>query len=189
MLTKHIECIKLTCSNHFENIKKIKKNKDYYWLDKVNIIHNEIIFIICVIFSIFYVCGNFLSIRNSISDTIAISSIILGVVGVLIGLLITMKEDSKFFISAKKAGKDDFFYKNLMSKLRNAFLTNLFFVVLTLMLNLILPTISFLIKGVFLVFWSFLFFKTLWQVAYLIILITKVITYEPSKTNKLQKKS
>lgn len=76
-----------------------------------------------------------------------------------------------------------------MSKLRNAFLTNLFFVVLTLMLNLILPTASFWIKGVFLVFWSFLFLKTLWQVAYLIILITKIITYEPPKTNKIRKKS
>ena len=108
-----------------------------------------------MIFTVFYVCGKFLSIRNSISDTITISSIILGVVGVLIGLLISMKEDSKFFISAEKAGKDDFFYKNLMSKLRNAFLTNLFFVVLTLMLNLILPTASFWIKGVFLVFLVF----------------------------------
>lgn len=189
MLTKHIEYLKVASSKHFNDIKKAKKRKDYYWLDRVNVIHNELIVILCVIFSVFYVCGKFLSIRNSISDTITISSIILGVVGVLIGLLISMKEDSKFFISAKKAGKDDFFYKNLMSKLRNAFLTNLFFVVLTLMLNLILPTASFWIKGVFLVFWSFLFLKTLWQVAYLIILITKIITYEPPKTNKIRKKS
>jgi len=156
MLTKYIEYIKSAFIKHFKDIKKIaEKRKNYYWLDIINVIHNEIIIILCSIFSVFYVCGKFLSIRNSISDTIAISSIILGVVGVLIGLLISMKADSTFFISAKKAGKDDFFYKNLMTKLRNAFLTNLFFVVLTLMLNLIMPSVSFLIKGAFLVFWSY----------------------------------
>lgn len=105
MLTKHIEYLKVACSKHFNDIKKAKKRKDYYWLDRVNVIHNELIVILCVIFSVFYVCGKFLSIRNSISDTITISSIILGVVGVLIGLLISMKEDSKFFISAKKLVK------------------------------------------------------------------------------------
>ena len=100
-----------------------------------------------------------------------------------------MKEDSTFFVNAAKAGKDAFFYKSLMLKLRNAFLTNLFFVVLTLTLNLILPAVSFLLKSTFLIFWSYLFLKTLWQVMYLIILITKIITYEPPKENKLRKKS
>ncbi|MCS8593060.1 hypothetical protein [Enterococcus faecium] len=189
MLTKHFKYIRKVSRKHFNDVKKAIERKDYYWLDRVNVVHNELILIFCIVFSSFYMCGKFLSIRNSISDTITISSIILGVIGVLIGLLISMKEDSTFFVNAAKVGKDDFFYKSLMLKLRNAFLTNLFFVVLTLMLNLILPAVSFLLKSTFLIFWSYLFLKTLWQVMYLIILITKIITYEPPKENKLRKKS
>lgn len=151
--------------------------------DKVNGLINEISLIICIVFGFLYHNNAFISIREAISDTISLSSIILGILGVLLGQLVSLREDSPFFKRAKEIDKDNFFFNELIEQLRNSFIVNLFFVLYTLFFNLLPPNNFTLVKVFFLSFWFFLFIKIIWQVVYLIILISKISVYTPSKSD------
>lgn len=171
---------------HCKNLKRLMKLTN---LDKINILQNELIILLCLGFNVLYSNSFFYSIRNIISDTIALSSIILGILGVLIGILIGFKEDSDFFKKANAFGKHKFFFSSLIKKIRNAFLVNMIFVVITIGFNLILPSSLLLIKSIVIAAWLFLLMKILWQVSYLIIIITKIADYKLPDENVRRKKS
>ncbi len=170
---------------------KVKKHKfkNANNLDKLNLFHSEIAVFLCLTFSIIYHYHMFATVRNALSDTIALSSIILGIIGVLIGILIGLSEDSDFFKKAAKYGKSTFYYNSLMGKMKVAFLTNIIFVSMTVFFNFILPSSLDLLKIPAIFIWSFLFMKILWQVTYLILVIISIATYEESPSNNEKKRS
>lgn len=83
-----------------EKARKVLKKGDL--VDKVDYFRYVLIIFICLFLVFIYKNGYMLSIRGAISDTISFSSIILGILGLLIGLLMSLKEDSIFFRRAKK---------------------------------------------------------------------------------------
>lgn len=179
--------------NILEKIKKhygrIKRFKNYDTLDKINIYHNEIIFILGFAFVYFYLNEQFSTIRNALSDTISFSSIIMGVIGVLIGVLIALEGNSSFFNKADSYGKKGFFYSSLMHKAKRAFITNIIFVAITVLFNIAPAIDNWEVKGMILLLWGYLFAKIIWQICYLIIVMVNVATYTPPKKDKLNKRS
>ncbi|MCT0078053.1 hypothetical protein EFK95_00345 [Lactococcus lactis subsp. lactis] len=172
-----------------EHYRKFRYFKNYDFIDKVNIYHNEIIILSCVIFVCLYMTKIFSTIRNTISDTITFSSIILGILGVLIGILIGLEENSTFFKKAKKFDKSKSIYSILITKMRNAFLTNIVFVAFTIAFDM-MPSINmWVIKTTVLFIWGYLFLKTIWQVWYLIILIVKIAVFVDQDSPSNNKKS
>lgn len=77
-----------------EKARKVLKKGDL--VDKVDYFRYVLIIFICLFLVFIYKNGYMLSIRGAISDTISFSSIILGILGLLIGLLMSLKEDSIF---------------------------------------------------------------------------------------------
>lgn len=177
-LNKHI-------CKYFKNKKTAMNDGDS--LDIINSWINEISIVLCLFFSMLYYSDGLNSVRAIVSDTISVSSILLGILGVLIGILISLKEDSIFFKKAKEKGKDGFFYESLLIKLRNAFIINIFFVSYTLLFNLIKPSSFIIVKCTFIFIWAFLLIKIIWQSLYLMILITKIATYSSPKGNDPRK--
>lgn len=171
---------------HYDYVKVLSK---YSILDKINILQNELILLICILFIFLYYNSVFSSVRNIVSDTVSLSSIILGILGVLIGILISLKENSDFFKKAVSLEKEGFFFGSLIKKMKNAFLLNMFFVVLTISSNLLLPSTISLLKYVAIFGWFFLLVKVLWQVCYLITTITKIATYKVPEYDKPAKKA
>lgn len=158
-------------------------------VDKINGFINEISLLMCIIFAFFYQNNSFVSIREAVSDTISLSSIILGVLGVLLGLLVSLQEDSPFFKKAKEIGNDTFYFKELIIKLRDSFIINMIFVVYTLFFNLLPPTEVIFLKIIFISCWFFLFIRIIWQVIFLIIIISKISIYtSPDKSSRSKMK-
>lgn len=168
-----------------KKFKDYKSNKNKILIngnveDKINGFINELSLLICIIFAFFYYNNGFISIREVISDTISLSSIILGILGVLLGLLISLQEDSSFFKKAKEINKDRFYFKELIIQLRDSFILNIVFVIYTLFFNLLPPSQAVFLKLFFISFWIFLFIKIIWRVIFLIIIISKISLYTPS---------
>lgn len=177
----------------FTKIKKhygrIKKLNNYDTLDKINLFHNEIILAIGLVFIYFYLHKHFSTIRNALSDTISFSSIIMGVLGVLIGILIALDSSSSFFKKAEQYNKKQMFYSGLMHQTKRAFITNIIFVSVTVIFNIVPPIENWFLKGIILLLWGYLFIKIIWQICYLIIVMVNVATYEEPKKEKEKKRS
>lgn len=146
------------------------------WLDKINLLRYCIAIFIMSVMIYLYSKGYFQSIRGTVSDTISLSSITLGILGVLIGLLINMNDDSPFFKEVKKEHKSDLFYKPLMHKLRNTFILNLIFVLYTLFFDMLTSNINHYLKYIGLGAWFWSLLIIMWNVMFLIIIIVKIAT-------------
>lgn len=184
-----VEILKKLFSKLIEHYKRKKQFKNYDFLDKFNIYHNEYLISICIIFVCLYMTRIFSTVRNAVSDTITFSSIILGIIGVLIGILIGLEENSRFFNRAKKFKKDGLVYNGLIKKMGVAFLTNIIFITFTVAFDIIPSTNILIIKSIALTAWVFLFLKTIWQVCFLIIIIIKIATFVEEKNLPVKKRS
>lgn len=172
-----VKILKKVFSNLSMHYKRKKQFNNYDFLDRFNIYHNEYLVLICLVFVGLYMTRIFSTVRNAVSDTITFSSIILGIIGVLIGILMGLEENSRFFKKSQKFNKDVLVYNSLMKKMGAAFLTNIIFIAFTVGFDIIPPTDILMIKSVVLTVWGFLFLKTIWQTCYLVIIIVKIATF------------
>ncbi|VDG20641.1 hypothetical protein MUDAN_BIHEEGNE_02250 [Lactiplantibacillus mudanjiangensis] len=163
-----------------ERIKNVFKNGNR--IDKFNIINYGVFGVFSVLGASLYAKGCLKSVRLGVSDTITVSSIILGILGVFIGILIGQHENSKFFKAAKKANRDKDFFGSLMIKIRNQFFLNVVFIMLTLICDFLPSGMNLMLKLVFLFFWIWLFMVTLWGVFYIVDTIV-VISINDTKIN------
>ncbi|EGP5108774.1 hypothetical protein MM669_001633 [Enterococcus faecium] len=147
-------------------------------LDKIDYLRYVIDIILCIIVLVAYNKKYMLSIRGAISDTISFSSITLGVLGVLIGLLMSLKEESIFFKKAQKYDLDNDIYTSLINRMRNAFIFNLFLLILSVFYCFVIPNMPFFIKCMGLIIWFFLFIFVSWDTVYLIWIIVKICTFK-----------
>lgn len=153
------------------------------WIDFTEKFKIFIFLVISAIFAIIYVKGRFKSIRNCTSDVIAISSIILGILGVFIGLLISMKSSDFIKKLNKNLSKGNVF-EYLLKYIRKQFCINLVFVFSTVMIDFA-PSISNLIlKGILITIWLFLFLLTLWGSFYAVDMIAKIEFSDYKLNNK-----
>ena len=164
-----------------ENARKVLKKGDL--VDKVDYFRYVLIIFICLFLVFIYKNGYMLSIRGAISDTISFSSIILGILGLLIGLLMSLKEDSIFFRRAKKFDLDSNIYNTLLERLRNAFLYNIVLVLLSIFYCFVIPNMPSFVKSMGLFFWFFLFTIVSWDVFYLVWIIVKICTFKDNDNN------
>lgn len=162
--------------NYWRRTKKVVKKGNI--IDIIDFFRYYIITIFCFILVILYNRAYMLSIRGAISDTISFSSIILGILGLLIGLLMSLRDDSIFFKQAKKYDLKDSIYDKLLKRLRNAFLYNIILVLLSIFYCFVIPNTMHLIKYIGLLLWFFLFLLVAWDVFYLIWLIVKICTFK-----------
>ena len=164
-----------------EKARKVLKKGDL--VDKVDYFRYVLIIFICLFLVFIYKNGYMLSIRGAISDTISFSSIILGILGLLIGLLMSLKEDSIFFRRAKKFDLDSNIYNTLLERLRNAFLYNIVLVLLSIFYCFVIPNMPSFVKSMCLFFWFFLFTIVSWDVFYLVWIIVKICTFKDNDIN------
>lgn len=172
------------------NIKEKKEVfKNGHLVDKIDAVRYFITVFICSITVCIYANNYMLSIRGAISDTISFSSIILGIIGLLIGLLMNLKEDSIFFKRAKRFELDTNIYITLLNRMRNAFMYNILLVLLSIFYCFVIPDMNTLIKHVGLFIWFFLFIIVSWDVFYLIWIIVKICTFNDDDNNGRPKSS
>lgn len=76
-----------------------------------------------------------------------------------------------------------------MHKAKRAFITNIIFVAITVLLNIAPAIDSWEVKGMILLLWGYLFSKIIWQICYLNIVMVNVATYTIPKKDKLNKRS
>lgn len=143
-------------------------------IDKFNIINYAVFFCFSIVGIFFYCKGYLKSIRFGISDTIAVSSIILGILGVFIGILIGQRENSKFFKATQRNDLGKNFFVKLMAKIRNQFFYNIVFIVFTLLCDFLPVGINSVLKIFFLVIWFWLFMVILWGVFYIVSVIVDI---------------
>ncbi|MBT9655996.1 hypothetical protein [Lactiplantibacillus plantarum] len=137
-------------------------------IDKFNVVNYGVFGIFSIASVILYRNGFLKSVRFGISDTITVSSIILGILGIFIGILIGQHENSNFFRAVKRAGRDKEFFGNLMMKIRNQFFFNIVFIIFTLLCDFLPAGMNILLKSFFLFLWVWLFMVTLWGVFYIV---------------------
>ncbi|HCM86214.1 MAG TPA: hypothetical protein DIT08_09140 [Enterococcus sp.] len=158
-------------------------------IDKFDYFRYVFAIISCCFMVYFYNQKYMLSIRGAISDTISFSSIILGILGLLIGMLMSLKEDSVFFKQAKKYDLNDEIYSKLMKRLRNAFMYNLALLILSVLYCFVIPNINIYIKSIGLILWFFLFLIVSWDTIYLIWIIVKICTFKTDETSTRESRS
>lgn len=164
-----------------EKAKRVLTKGD--WIDKIDYFRYAVTIIICLGLVCIYKKGYLLSIRGAISDTISFSSIILGILGLLIGLLMSLREDSIFFKKAKKYDLDLEIYDKLLKRIRDAFLYNIVLVLLSIFYCFVIPNMPSFIKSTGLFLWFFLFIIVSWDVFYLIWIIVKICTFKDNDNN------
>lgn len=157
--------------------------KNGHLVDKIDAVRYYIAGLMCLFTVCIYTNNYMLSIRGAISDTISFSSIILGIIGLLIGLLMNLKEDSIFFKRAKRFDLDTNIYITLLNRMRNAFMYNILLVLLSIFYCFVIPDMPILIKYIGLFIWFFLFIIVSWDVFYLIWLIVKICTFNDDDNN------
>lgn len=160
----------------YEIAKKVLKKGRF--IDIIDFFRYIIAMFVCIFLVYFYQKSYMLSIRGAISDTISFSSIILGILGLLIGLLMSLKEDSIFFKQAKKYDKDSEIYYTLLKRMRNAFIYNIILVLLSIFYCFVIPNMPIVIKHCGLFFWFYLFIIVSWDTIYLIWIIVKICTFK-----------
>lgn len=151
-------------------------------IDKFNMINYAVFGVFSLAGIFLYANGWLKSVRLGISDTITVSSIILGILGVFIGILIGQHENSKFFKATQRVKRDKDFFGSLMKKVRNQFFFNIIFIVFTLFCDFLPSGMNQIVKLIFLFFWAWLFMVTLWGVFYIVDTIV-VISINDTKMN------
>lgn len=152
------------------------------FLDKIEYFKIEISFVISSILAYCYLAGDFNSVRVGLSDVLTLSSIILGILGVFIAILMSAKEGSPFFEKAAKHGKAGCIYNNLMLKIKNNFLLNIFFIVLTASFNYVPATTKYIYLKIGLIgFWIMMCILILWGIYFIIDTIVKISLFEEEK--------
>ena len=159
-------------------------------IDNINKYKWLISIIISVAFDICYTKLNFIrSIRNCTGDIISISSILLGILGVFVGLLISLR-DSDFIKLINKYMEEDAF-KFLLEYFRNQFVIKIIFIFVTVVIDFA-PAINnklLFIKHVGISIWSVLFLLTLWGTFYIVDLIVNFELKDYSLKNKKEESS
>lgn len=143
---------------------------------------------ISVVLGYLYFKGNLRSVRFSVSDAIAVASIILGILGVFIGLLTSVRADS-FFTKLSEYGNNSsvnaqVIFSRLMTRLRNNFALNLLFIILALAIDVLPITKNLLLKAIFFGGLSLLFFLSVWGVWYLVDLVVSIMLFKPEKSSR-----
>lgn len=137
--------------------------------------------ILSLIFSIFYSIGWIMGFRNSVGDIISIASITLGILGVFLGLLIG-QENNRCFERIKEHSNSINMFEYLIKLIRNDFVTNLIFIILTILIDFVPSGLPIVFKCVSLFIWAFLLLISFWGVFYVVHTIVNLILYkEPSK--------
>lgn len=172
---------------YLNRARKVLKKGDL--VDKIDFFRYIIIIFVCVILVVIYNYAYMLSIRGAISDTISFSSIILGILGLLIGLLMSLREDSIFFKKAEAFDLDGDIYDKLLRRLRNAFFYNIVLVLLSIFYCFVIPNVIPLIKHIGLFLWFFLFIVVSWDVFYLIWIIVRICTFKNTENTGRRKGS
>ncbi|WP_428958048.1 hypothetical protein [Levilactobacillus brevis] len=161
-------------------------------IDFINRWRYVVALLFSILFGIVYIKGLVKSMRLSTADILTVSSIILGILGVFIGLLISM-QSSLFFEKLKlfstysnhttEENKFDAF-KYLVSYLRNAFMKDVFFVAITVMIDFVPSGTNLYIKLPLIVFWTWLLLISLWEVFYSVDYIVKIALFEEPKSKR-----
>lgn len=168
-------------------MKKYIKNSSWIkdFIDKYRLI---LAIFISVVLGYLYFKGNLRSVRFSVSDAISVASIILGILGVFIGLLISVRSDS-FFTKLSEYGSNssvnaEVIFSRLMTRLRNNFTLNLMFIVLALAVDVLPVTKNLLLKAIFFGGLSLLFFLSVWGAWYLVDLVVSIMLFKPEKSSR-----
>lgn len=147
--------------------------------------------LISIFIGYIYIKGWVKSIRLSVADILTVSSIILGILGVFIGLLISMQSKeflkklkiySEFVSKENETNFDAFNY--LVKYMRNAFMKDVFFIVITVIVDFVPSGINCYIKIPLIIIWSWLLIISLWEVFYSIDLIVKIVLFEEPKSSR-----
>ena len=150
--------------------------------DKVNILRWLIAVVVSAFFSTFYYYGKLKSIRAGSSDMIAISSIILATAGIFIGLLIGERHSSEFFKEADKVSKAQDFFDSLIKKIRTIFVEDIIFIVITVSFDFIPSLEMKLINALILVAWASIFLVSMWDIYYVVDVISKIMLKKHKNT-------
>ncbi|MCM0724324.1 hypothetical protein NB814_00965 [Latilactobacillus curvatus] len=139
--------------------------------------------LICIVVGTLCRFMHFKSFRNMASDAIAIVSITLAILGLFLGILISLKEDSVFFKQAKRYELDKDIFKDLLKTITNSIYINIIFIASTLMYD-VMPTINNKVaKYLGNILWAALFVFLLIETTHIVYLIYKIYTFEVPKTN------
>ncbi|UJS06910.1 hypothetical protein L3C06_09885 [Lacticaseibacillus paracasei subsp. paracasei] len=161
-------------------VKEVFKLGDF--TDKINVLRWLIAMIISSFIGIFYYYGKLKSIRAGSSDMIAISSIILATAGIFIGLLIGERHSSEFFKETDKVSKSQDFFGALIRKIRTIFIEDIVFIVITVSFDFI-PSLGVkLINTLVLVVWASIFLVSMWDIYYVVDVISKIMLKKHKKT-------
>lgn len=149
--------------------------------------------VLAVAFWFLYYNGYTKSIRLSVGNILTVSSIILGLLGVFLGLLIASRDQSFFkraneygaYYSIPKKRKSMFEY--ILLTVRNNFTLNLLFILLTVLIDIVPSVQNQELKSVFFGVWSGIFAVTLWNAFYIVQVVVKIILYrKPESIRKTE---
>lgn len=171
----------INCSQNFlKKLKTVFCSGDF--TDKVNILRWPIGLVVSGIIGLFYYYGKLKSVRAGSSDMIAISSIVLATAGIFIGLLIGQRNSSAFFKEADKVSKSSCFFEALIKKIRIIFIEDIIFIVITVSFDFI-PSLGVrTINTAILIVWSSIFLVSMWDIYYVVDVISNIMLKKQKKT-------
>lgn len=146
-------------------------------INLIDFIHKwRIIIFLCisVFLSYIYCKSDTLSIRESVSDIVSVSSIILGILGVFIGIMATLEDSSliKKLNDYAKLQKNNFdAFRYLLLFVKKQFILNLCFIFLTVMINFAPGYLNIYIRVFCLSIWGMLFLLIFWGTFYIVNII------------------
>lgn len=143
------------------------------------------IFVSLIIEGLFYL-GFIGNVRSIFSDVIAYLSILLGLLGVYLGIFVSLDDDSLVFKRLNELGKDNLkIYKNRLIKLTsNTIYESIFMVVFTLLLSIVNISLPTILKHLIFLFWVFI----LNHISIGTFLVIHLITGVANKNSNTQKK-
>ncbi|MEM1455590.1 hypothetical protein AAHB45_01615 [Pediococcus pentosaceus] len=125
----------------------------------------------------------FKSFRNLTSDVITIISITLAIDGLFLGILINLRDDSPFFKRASKYNLEDDIFRKLMKSIVHNIYFNVFFIVITLVYDVMPPFKMVLLKRIGNIVWMSFFFFLLIGTVHIVYLINKINNFKPEKSD------
>lgn len=135
--------------------------------------------IILIIVGCFVIFAPLSSFRNLTSDSITISSILLAILGIFLGILLNLKDDSIFFRRAKAFDQDERIFFTLLNLIVKNFFLNIVFVVGTLLYDVAPQVESKFFKSFINIFWMSLFFFLIIGTCYIVYLISEIYNFQP----------
>lgn len=145
--------------------------------------HIVIFFVlISIVSTLLMLCIPFKSFRNLTSDVITIISITLAIDGLFLGILINLKDDSPFFKRASKYNLEDDIFRKLMKSIVHNIYFNVFFIVITLVYDVMPPFKMVLLKRIGNIVWMSFFFFLLIGTVHIVYLINKINNFKPEKS-------